>query len=537
MLGDFNARVGAKHDVWSGVMGRHGVGSCNDNGLRLLSLCSEFGLCITNTLFQLRDMHKTTWMHPRSKNWHLLDYIIVRQRDRRDVHITRAMRGAELSTDHRLVISVMAMVIRPSVRKRTGKRKVCVNKLQDETKRDLFQRDVTEAIGQSDFGNLYVETSPEESWSKFCELLLNTATVKLGTETRNHRDWFDENNDSIREKITLKNKAHDLWLKNPTTVNRSIFTDLRREVQRSLRTMENDWWLKYSDEMQGYFDRGDTHNFYNSLKVAFGPSDKSLAPVRAVNGDLIKDKEGILSRWAEHFSELLNRVNPTDPNFIDAVPQLNIVEELDLPPTLAEVKKAVSSLKCRKAAGLDGLQGELLKYGGDRIHEEVFNFIYACWNGDRIPSQWKDSKIIAIYKRKGDKAECGNSRGISLLSIGGKVYARLLLLRLIEHVSENVLPESQCGFRRERSTTDMTFVLRLIQEKCREQHRDLFMVFVDLSKAFDTVDRELLWRVLAKFGCPSKFISTVKAFHQGMNASVFAAGEVSEPFSVLAGVK
>ena len=101
---------------------------------------------------------------------------------------------------------------------------------------------------------------------------------------------------------------------------------------------------------------------------------------------------------------------------------------------------------------------------------------------------------------------CGNSRWVSLLSFGGKVYARMMLLRLIELVSEKVLPESQCGFRKERSTTDMTFVLRLIQEKCREQHRDLFAVFVDLSKAFDTVDRELLWQVLVKFGCPQSLL-------------------------------
>ena len=104
----------------------------------------------------------------------------------------------------------------------------------------------------------------------------------------------------------------------------------------------------------------------------------------------------------------------------------------------------------------------------------------------------KDSKIIAIYKRKGDKTECGSSRGISLLSVGGKVYAKLLLVRLIEHVSENVLPESQCGFPNVRSTTDMPFVLRVLQEKCMKQHKDLLPVFVDLSKAFSSVDAELL---------------------------------------------
>ena len=231
--------------------------------------------------------------------------------------------------------------------------------------------------------------------------------------------------------------------------------------------------------------------------------------------------------------DLLNQVNPTDPGFIDAVLQLDVVQELDLPPTLDEVKKAIASLKCKKSPGLDGLQGELLKYGGDRVAEEIFNYISACWIADTIPSQWKDAKIIAIYKRKGDKTECGNSRGISLLSFGGKVYARLLLMRLINHVSENTLPESQCGFRKDRSTTDMTFVLRLIQEKCREQHQDLYAVFVDLSKAFDTVDRGLLWRVLEKFGCPPKFVGVIKAFHQGMTASVSAAGELSDPLAFL----
>ena len=80
--------------------------------------------------------------------------------------------------------------------------------------------------------------------------------------------------------------------------------------------------------------------------MAFGPTNKSLAPVRATNGDLIKDKTGILSRWAEHFSDLLNCVHPTDPSFIEAIPQLNVIHELDMQPTLGEVQKAIASLKC-----------------------------------------------------------------------------------------------------------------------------------------------------------------------------------------------
>ena len=72
------------------------------------------------------------------------------------------------------------------------------------------------------------------------------------------------------------------------------------------------------------------------------------------------------------------------------------------------------------------------------------------------------------------------------------------------------------------STTDMTFAFWLIRKKCREQHRDLFTVFVDLLKAFQTVDRDLLWKVLGKFGCPTKFVGAIRAYYQEMNTCVSA---------------
>ena len=81
LLGDFNARVGRNRDIWHGVIGYDGVGNMSSSGLPLLSVCCELGFSIPNTLFQLRDMHKTSWMHPRSKHWHLIDYVIDRRRD------------------------------------------------------------------------------------------------------------------------------------------------------------------------------------------------------------------------------------------------------------------------------------------------------------------------------------------------------------------------------------------------------------------------------------------------------------------------
>ena len=100
------------------IIGKHGVGNVNSNGLCLLYLCSEFDLIITNTLFQERNQCKTTWMHPRSKHWHLLDYVIVRRSDCRDVQLTDAMRGAECWTDHRLVRASIQLNIRSPICKR-----------------------------------------------------------------------------------------------------------------------------------------------------------------------------------------------------------------------------------------------------------------------------------------------------------------------------------------------------------------------------------------------------------------------------------
>ena len=146
--------------------------------------------------------------------------------------------------------------------------------------------------------------------------------------------------------------------------------------------------------------------------------------------------------------------------------------------------------------------------------------------------QWKDASIITIYK-KGDRTDCGNYRGISLLSIAGKIFARILLNRL----TPEVVSETQCGFRGNRSTVDMIFCLRQLQEKCIEQDRPLYMVFVDFSKAFDTVGRTGLWQLLKKYGCPEKFTTMIEALHTGMMATVNVGGEVSESFRVTNGIK
>uniref|UniRef100_A0A0L8G230 Uncharacterized protein n=1 Tax=Octopus bimaculoides TaxID=37653 RepID=A0A0L8G230_OCTBM len=91
VLGDFNARAGRDSVSWEGVIGKHGVGNSNSKGLLLLQICAEHGLLITNTIFNLPTSNRTSWMHPRSKHWYHIDYVIIRKRDRQDVRVTKTM--------------------------------------------------------------------------------------------------------------------------------------------------------------------------------------------------------------------------------------------------------------------------------------------------------------------------------------------------------------------------------------------------------------------------------------------------------------
>ena len=129
----------------------------------------------------------------------------------------------------------------------------------------------------------------------------------------------------------------------------------------------------------------------------------------------------------------------------------------------------------------------------------------------------RGAKIVTLYKNKGDRSECNSYRGISLLSIVGKVFARVILARL-QVLAARVYPESQCGFRAGRSTIDMIFSVRQLQEKCQEQNKPLFLAFLDLTKAFDLVSRSGLFQLLKKIGCPPKLHSIIESFHTDMQS-------------------
>ena len=143
-----------------------------------------------------------------------------------------------------------------------------------------------------------------------------------------------------------------------------------------------------------------------------------------------------------------------------------------------------------------------------------------------------------LYK-KPDRSNCNNHRGISLLSHAGKVLLKFVANRFSDYCeAHDILPDEQCGSRPERSTVDMLFVVRRLQELARRRRIPLYMCFVDLQKAYDSVDRELLWKALARAGVPEEMIAVIRQFHDGMQVWVrMDDGELSDRFEVTQGLR
>ena len=140
------------------------------------------------------------------------------------------------------------------------------------------------------------------------------------------------------------------------------------------------------------------------------------------------------------------------------------------------------------------------------------------WCTEQIPDEWKEGYLIKLPK-KGDLGSCNNYRGIMLLSVPGKVLSRILLDRMKGKVDPE-LRDQQAGFRKDRSCTDQISTLQIILEQSAEWNSSIYLSFIDYEKAFDSVDRETIWKLLRHFGVPLKMVNIIKSSYQGFNCRV-----------------
>ena len=158
------------------------------------------------------------------------------------------------------------------------------------------------------------------------------------------------------------------------------------------------------------------------------------------------------------------------------------------------------------------------------------------WKKEAVPRDWKNQITIPVFK-KGQKSDCNNYRGIAILCVTNKIISKTILNRLIP-VLDSQLNESQCGFRSNRGCSDQLFNLRIIMHRAKEYNTPLYLSFIDLCKAYDSINRNALWKVLRhSYNLPSKIINIIKAFHEETQGVVRYKGQTSKEFPIRSGVK
>ena len=531
LLGDFNARVGNDNESWSSCLGKFGEGKMNENGQRLLELCTIHNLCITNSFFQTKPQHKVSWMHPRSKRWHQLDLIITRRPLLKNILLSRTYHSADCDSDHSLVCCKVKL--RPKkfyIGKPKGAPRIetsTMNHFRAEEFRTEFEKDYNVDEG---------ENTAKGKWQHLQQSIHKAAMKVFGKKTHKTQDWFEAKTSELTPVLDAKRTALKKFKASPCEKNLQILKSARSKAQSTARRCANEYWQELSANIQVASYCGNIKGMYDGIKKALGPTQTKTAPLKSTTGETITDKKKQLERWVEHYSELYSRETKVSDSALDAIDNLPIMEDLDDEPTVEELSKAIDKLSAGKAPGSDGIPPDLIKECKGSLLTPLHNILCLCWKEGTIPQDLRDAKITTIYKNKGDRSDCNNYRGISLLNIVGKAFARVALIRL-QALADRIYPESQCGFRSERSTIDMIFSLRQLQEKCREQRVPLYISFIDLTKAFDLVSRDGLFKILPKIGCPPKLANIIQSFHNDMKGTVLFNGNSSDPFPINNGVK
>ena len=217
------------------------------------------------------------------------------------------------------------------------------------------------------------------------------------------------------------------------------------------------------------------------------------------------------------------------------MPLIQIAKLLDIstsPLTLHELDDAIKSLKGNKAPGLDNIPSLIWK---DPIfHDLLLKFCNHTFSSLRPPSAWTKSGIVPIPK-KGDLTLPLNYRGISLIPIAAKIYNKLLLNRIVPAV-DPLLRKNQNGFRRGRSTISQILALRRIIEEMKRLDKDFTICFVDFRKAFDSIDREVMFKILPLYGIPQPIVAAIQALYTDTQATVITPDGETAFFNIEAGV-
>ena len=376
------------------------------------------------------------------------DHIIISRRWLRCVTQCRVFRGAQLgNTDHRLLCANIRLELNAPPGSRQH-HQPDISRLADPSTKLQYQCEISnryDALAEStdqweDFKNTITACAtkcsgrrrprPKKPWiiPATIEIIASRRSARLHGDLTEYRRLNSVRNASI------KNDRAAFWQEKVTTLEEAAIRKDQGTLFRELRSL-----------------RSGNRNFSTLIK------DQS--------GRTLTSEPECIARWQEHFSELLNQ--PTE-ELIDRANHPNdcpLCTTDDITPE--EVRKALGQLKNARASGICTITAELLKNGGEALVTWLTKIFNHVWSTEQIPEDWRKGIILPFWKRKGDALTCSNHRGITLLSIPGKTFARVVINRAIHAMHKHRIPHQAC-FMPGRSTTDHISAIRLLAEKARE---------------------------------------------------------------------
>jgi Reverse transcriptase (RNA-dependent DNA polymerase)/Domain of unknown function (DUF6451)/Endonuclease/Exonuclease/phosphatase family len=530
LMGDFNAKIGSNNRGYEEIMGKQGIGERNDNGERFADLCATTNLAIGGSLFPHKNIHKATWVSPDLRTTNQIDHVCIGKKFRRSLQDVRVKRGADAASDHHLLVARIQLKLKRHYTGQTSQRLYYnTSLLKDKSKQEEFK--ITLSNKFQVLNELLDEETIDGKWKELKEAVQTTCQEVLGNRKQVHKEWITaETLKTIEERKAKKAKMNNSRTRAQKAKSQKEYAEANRTVKKNIRADKRNFVDMLAKEAEEAAYKGNMRELFATIKKLSGKFTKPERPVKDKDGNNIPNEEQQRSRWKEHFEELLNRPEPRNPPDIEAA-DIDLLIDCNT-PTKAEIYMAIKQLRNGKAPGPYGIPAEALKIDLETSVEMLYPLFMKIWEEEQVPSEWKEGYLIKIPK-KGDLSSCSNYRGITLLSIPSKVFNRVLLNR-IKNAVDPMLRDQQAGFRTNRSCTDQIATLRIILEQSLEWNSPLYVKFVDYEKAFDSLDRQTLWRLLRHYGVPQKII---RNSYEGMTCRVVHGQQITDAFQVKTGVR
>ncbi|KAJ4449477.1 hypothetical protein ANN_00876 [Periplaneta americana] len=386
-----------------------------------------------------------------------IHHILIDKRRHTSIVDIRTFRGADFNCGHYLVIGELRE--RLSVAKRVEQQvnitKFNILKLKDEEPKQNYQVEISNRFATLESSDeVEKELDVNSVWENIRDSIKIAPEQSIGYyETEKKKPWFDEDCCMVvqrRKQATLK------FLQDPVEEKRDNYFNERREARRTLRNEKRGYLKEKLNEVETNSKNKNIRDLYKGIKEFKNGYQPRVNVIKDENGDLLADSPSILNRWKNYFAQLLNvhRPNRNDRDEIE----IQTAEPFIPEPTLPEVEIAIEDLKKYKSPGIDQIPAELIQEGGSALYSEIYKLVLAIWERKLYQNNGRRNL------QEGDKTNCTNFRGISLLLMSYKMLSNILLRRLTPYVDE-IIGDHQCGFRRNRSTIDQIFCIRQIMEK------------------------------------------------------------------------